>query len=186
MRAQEASSSAAAAPQYPAGPFVPEIRYEPGRRDELIAEIEQAPAALRAALAGLTAPQLEARYRNWTVRQIAHHIADSHLNGYARHKLAVTEDRPAIKPYNEGQWVTLKDGRTAPLDATVALMEGLHARWVIFLRSLTAEQFARTYLHPEYKTEVTLFESMSNYAWHGRHHTAQIRWVRRHRLGLDG
>lgn len=186
MGVRQAGSSEAEAPQYPVGPFVPESRFEAGRRDELIAEIERAPAALRAALRDLSGGQLDARYRNWTVRQIAHHIPDSHLNAYVRHKLTVTEDRPTIKPYDEGRWVALEDGRTAALESTLALLEGLHERWVVFLRSLTPAQFARTYLHPEYKTEVTLFESVSNYAWHGRHHTAQILWVRRHRLGLDG
>ena len=175
----------AEAPQYPAGPFVPESRFDPGRRDELLAEIERAPRALREAVRGLSGAQLEARYRSWTVRQITHHIADSHLNGYIRHKLTVTEERPTIKPYDESLWVTLEDGRTAALEPTLALLEGLHVRWTAFLRSLSAGQFARRYRHPEYQTDVTLFESMGNYAWHGRHHTAQIVWVRRHRLGLE-
>jgi len=184
MGARDVTASSPEAPQYPVGPFVPEDGYGHLRREELIAQILQAPAALRAAVHGLTAAQLEARYRNWTVRQIVHHIADSHLNAVVRFKLALTEDRPTIKPYDEGRWVTLEDSRTAEIEPTLALLDALHTRWVALLRAMTPDQFARTYFHPEVRAEVSLAEALSNYAWHGRHHTAQILWVRRHRLGL--
>ena len=173
------------APQYPAGSYDADSSYSAVRRDEHITEIAAAPLRLRRAVTGLAAAQLEATYRNWTVRQIAHHLADSHLNAYVRFKLALTEDRPTIKPYQEGAWADLPDGRGAEVEATLPLMEGLHARWVTLLRAMTPEQYARTYLHPEGNAVVPLFEALGYYAWHGRHHTAQILWVRRERLGLS-
>lgn len=172
-------------PQYPAGPFEADPSYDEERRKDHTAEIAAAPVRLRRAVAGLTAPQLETKYRNWTIRQIAHHIADSHLNAYVRFKLALTEDRPAIKPYQEGAWAELPDGRGAEIEATLSLLEGLHARWVSLLRAMTQEHYARTFFHPESQSVVPLFEALGDYAWHGRHHTAQILWVRRERLGLQ-
>jgi uncharacterized damage-inducible protein DinB len=167
------------APQYPAGPHAPEGDYGSSRRAQLIEAIANAPAALRAAVSGLTATQLETRYRNWTIRQIVHHIADSHLNAYIRFKLALTEDRPTIKPYNEGLWVGLADTKTGDIQPTLDLLEALHARWVTLLRGLTAEQFGRAYFHPEAGASVRLSEALSEYAWHGRHHTGQVLWLRR-------
>lgn len=167
------------APQFPVGPHAPEQHSGPGRRGELIEEIGHAPAALRRAVAGLSAAQLETRYRNWTIRQIVHHIADSHLNAYLRFKLALTEDDPTIKPYNEGLWVMLADDKTGDIQPTLDLLDALHTRWVTLLRSMASEHFARAYVHPEYGTRVTLAEALSEYAWHGRHHTGQILWLRR-------
>ena len=172
------------APQYPAGPYEADSTYGDARRDEHVTEIAAAPVRLRRAVAGLTGAQLETKYRNWTIRQITHHLADSHLNAYVRFKLALTEDRPTIKPYQEGAWAELADARAAEIEATLPLLEGLHARWVSLLRAMTPEQYARTYFHPEGSTIVPLFEALGHYAWHGRHHTAQILWVRRERLGL--
>jgi hypothetical protein len=136
-------------PQYPAGPDVPDENPTPGRRAELIAEIERAPAGLRRAVAGLSDAQLDTRYKNWTVRQIVHHVADSHVNAYVRFKLALTEDAPTIKPYDEGRWVGLDDERQGDVAVPLALLDGLHASWVRLLRSMTDAQFARTYFHPE-------------------------------------
>ncbi|HZV06684.1 MAG TPA: putative metal-dependent hydrolase [Gemmataceae bacterium] len=169
------------APQYPAGPFVPDERYSEERRQESITVLEQAPAALRAAVAGLSEEQLDTRYRNWSIRQIVHHMADSHVNAYVRFKLALTEDRPTIKPYDEGRWVALEDSRSGSLAAPLALLEGLHASWVQLLRSMTAEQYARSYFHPEMGEEVPLFRALGSYAWHSRHHTGQILWLREQR-----
>jgi len=166
------------APQHPAGAFAPEEDYGPRRRGEFIAAIEAAPAALREAVAGLSARQLDTRYRNLTVRQIVHHVADSHVNSYVRFKLALTEDRPTIKPYDEGRWAALADSRTGDVAAPLLLLEGLHARWVQLLRSLTEEQFARTFFHPESGETVSLADALASYAWHCRHHTAQITWLR--------
>ena len=168
-------------PQNPAGAFVPEEGYGPQRRDEFIALIEAAPAALRAAVAGLSEEQLDTKYRNWTVRQIVHHIADSHVNSYVRFKWALTEEVPTIKAYDEGRWAALEDSRTGDVKAPLTLLEGLHAQWVQLLRSMTEAQFGRSFLHPETGKTVSLSAALASYAWHGRHHTAQINWLREQR-----
>jgi uncharacterized damage-inducible protein DinB len=169
------------APQNPAGAFVPEDDYGPERRDEFIAVIAQAPAAMRRAVAGLSNEQLDTRYKNWTVRQIVNHLADSHVNCYVRFKWALTEDHPTIKPYDEGRWAALTDSRTGDVGTPLALLEGLHARWVHLVRSMTDEQWARSFFHPETGQTVTLSAALSSYAWHCRHHTAQITWLRTQR-----
>ncbi len=166
-------------PQYPAGPFAPEEGYGPERRDEFIGVIEATPAALCGLGAGLSAEQLDTKYRNWTVRQIVHHLADSHANSYVRSKLALTEERPTVKPYDEGRWAALEDSRCGDVGPALALLEGLHARWAQLLRTVTGEQYARTYFHPETGQAVRLDAALSLYAWHCEHHTAQIAWVRR-------
>ncbi len=168
-------------PQNPAGAFEPAPVLDATRREALIAEIEQLPTRLRAEVRGLAEAQLDTKYRNWTIRQIVHHIADSHANGYVRHRLALTEDRPTIKPYDESRWSLLDDAIRSPVEPSFRLLEGLHARWACLLRSLTAEQFGREYFHPEAGRLVRLDESLANYAWHGRHHTAQIDWLRESR-----
>src|SRR5947207_5202977 len=124
-------------PQYPAGPYAPEPNPPAGRRSDLIAEIEQAPERLRRAVAGLSDAQLDAAYKNWTIRQIGHHVADSHVNAYVRFKLALTEDTPTIKPYAEGRWVDLEDECRGDMAVPLALLEGLHAAWVRLMRSMT-------------------------------------------------
>jgi uncharacterized damage-inducible protein DinB len=166
------------APQNPAGAFVSEEGYGPERRQEFIADIEQAPAALARAVAGLTDGQLDTRYRNWTLRQIVHHIADSHVNSYVRFKWTLTEERPTIKAYDDGRWAALEDARTGDVRAPLALLEGLHARWLQLLRALTPEQFDRSFVHPETGKTVSLGAALCYYAWHGKHHTAQIVWRR--------
>jgi uncharacterized damage-inducible protein DinB len=169
------------APQYPAGAFVPEENYGPARRDEFIAVIAQAPATLRQAVDGLSEEQLDTLYRNWTIRQIVNHLADSHVNCYVRFKWALTEDLPTIKPYDEGRWAALADSRSGDVRVPLALLEGLHARWVHLLCSMTEEQFARSFFHPETGQSVTLRAALCSYAWHCRHHTAQITWLRQQR-----
>jgi hypothetical protein len=169
------------APQNPAGAFVPEENYGPRRRDELIAVLEAAPGALRDAVAGLSDDQLDTRYRNWTIRQIVHHLADSHVNSYVRFKWALTEERPTIKPYDDGRWAALEDSRAGDVGAPLALLAGLHARWVQLLRAMTEGQFARSFFHPETGQTVGLSAALCYYAWHGRHHTAQVRWLREQR-----
>jgi uncharacterized damage-inducible protein DinB len=173
------SEASMEAPQYPAGPFVPEDDYGPARRDEFIAVIAGAPAALRRAVAGLSKEQLDTRYRNWTVRQIVNHLADSHVNCYVRFKWALTEDRPTIKPYDEGRWAALADSRLGDIAVPLTFFEGLHARWVHLLRSMSDEQWARSFFHPESGQTVTLRAALCSYAWHCRHHTAQISWLRK-------
>lgn len=169
------------APQNPAGPFVAEDNFGPQRRDEFIAVIEAAPIALANAVAGLSEAQLDTLYRNWTIRQIVHHLADSHVNSYIRFKSALTEDLPTIKPYDESRWAELADARGGDVQASLALLQGLHARWTMVLRSLTEEQFARCYFHPESGQNVSLRAALCLYAWHCRHHTAQILWLRNKR-----
>jgi uncharacterized damage-inducible protein DinB len=166
------------APQNPAGAFVLEVNYTPQRRHEFIAVIEAAPAAMRKAVTGLTDEQLDTRYRNWTIRQIVHHMTDSHVNSYVRFKWTLTEERPTIKPYDDGRWAALADSRTGDVRAPLALLEGLHIRWVQLLRSLSEEQFNRSFFHPDSGQTVSLNEALCYYAWHCRHHTAQITWLR--------
>ncbi|MFL5339367.1 MAG: YfiT family bacillithiol transferase [Gemmataceae bacterium] len=172
-------------PQFPAGEFQPEEVYGDERRRELIGQIEAAPANLRAAVAGLSETDLNTPYKNWTVRQIVHHIADSHVNAYIRFKLTLTEERPTIKPYDEGLWAALPDSSAGDITPTLALLDGLHRRWVALLGTLTAEQFGRAFYHPEYRETTTLSAALAQYAWHGRHHTGQILWLRdQRRLGM--
>ncbi|HLI35068.1 MAG TPA: bacillithiol transferase BstA [Terriglobia bacterium] len=149
------------------------------QREHWITEIEEAPARLGAAVSGLSEAQLDTPYREggWTVRQVVHHLADSHMNAYIRTRLALTENDPAIKTYNQERWAELADARTAPIDLSLNLFQGLHARWVLLLRSLGADDFARAVMHPE-RGRMTLDQSLALYAWHGRHHVAHITSLR--------
>jgi hypothetical protein len=144
-------------------------------RQQWIADIEETPARLRAAVSGLTEEQLDTPYRSggWTVRQVVHHFADSHMNSYVRFRLALTEDEPTVKPYNEALWAQLSDGRTAPAELSLTLLDTLHQRWVLLLRSLKPEDFSRTLMHPELG-RATLEKYLAIYAWHGKHHVAHI------------
>ena len=170
---------------YPIGKFKWEGDATAEQREQLIDEIAGTPARVRAAVEGLSAEQLETPYRpgGWTVRQVVHHIADSHLNSYVRFRLALTEDEPTIKPYHEDRWAELEDARTAPLEVSLALLESLHERWVQLLKSLKAEDFARTFKHPEMGV-VSLDKNVGLYAWHGRHHVAHITGLRE-RMGWN-
>ncbi len=161
--------------RYPVGKFKLDGDItEAGRRD-LIESIARAPAKLRAAVEGLSPEQLDTPYRpdGWTVRQVVHHLPDSHLNAYIRFRLALTEDEPAIKTYEQERWAELEDARTAPVDLSLALLESLHRRWVLLLRALPPAAFARTFRHPELGV-VTLDQQLRMYEWHGRHHVAHI------------
>jgi hypothetical protein len=169
------------APQYPAGSFVAEEHIDDARRAELIDVIEAAPRVLREMVAGLTEPQLDTKYKNWTIRQIIHHLPDSHVNCYIRFKLALTEDTPTIKAYHEGLWAALEDSIHGDIAAPLALLEGLHRRWVQLLRSMTPAQFSRSFNHPESGEKVPLSLALQSYAWHCRHHTGQIAWLRKNK-----
>lgn len=166
-------------PRYPIGRFQFDADRAPELRAQWIEDLAQAPALLRQAVAGLNDRQLDTPYREggWTVRQVVHHVADSHLNAYVRLRLALTEERPVIKPYSEKAWAELSDARTAPVDSSLALVEGLHQRWVALLRSLRPDDFARTFQHPE-TGEQSLDRLVAFYAWHGKHHSAHIRSLR--------
>jgi hypothetical protein len=165
--------------RYPIGPFTFEGPLTDSQRQRFIDQIAETPAKLCAAVEGLSPHQLDTPYRpgGWTARQVVHHIPDSHLNSYIRFKLALTEEEPTIKSYYEDRWAELEDARHAPIDISLALLESLHRRWVLLLRSLTAKDFARAFLHPELGV-MSLDKNVSLYAWHGRHHVAHITSLR--------
>ncbi|MGO9482463.1 MAG: YfiT family bacillithiol transferase [Candidatus Kryptoniota bacterium] len=168
---------------YPIGKFKPEPELTDARRRQLIDDIAAAPSALRAAVGGLSNEQLDTPYRpgGWTVRQVAHHLPDSHINAYVRFRLALTENEPAIKPYEQQLWAELPDAKTADIEMSVRLFEGLHQRWVMLLRSMKPEDFQRKFVHPENGVS-TLDRTLQMYAWHGKHHVAHVTTLRR-RMG---
>lgn len=169
-------------PRYPIGKF---LRAQANLTDHAasIAALAALPGNLHAALAGLSDAQLDTPYREggWTIRQLVHHIADSHMNSYVRMRLALTGDWPTITPYDEALWANLPDARTAPVALSLHLIDSLHQRWVILLRSLTEEQWQRGYVHPENGRQ-SLAEAVALYDWHSRHHTAHIVELRK-RMG---
>jgi hypothetical protein len=170
--------------KYPIGRFRYTGDGSPARREQWIGEIAGAPAQLRTAVAGLSPAQLDTPYRpdGWTVRQVVHHLPDSHLNAYTRIKLALTEEEPTIKPYEEARWAELPDARTGPVEPSLALFESLHQRWLLLLRNLRAPDFARQFRHPEHDRVFGLDEVLAMYAWHGKHHVAHITSLRQ-RMG---
>lgn len=165
-------------PDQPAGPYVAEPNPSAQRREELITEIERSPKHMRQLVAGLSEAQLNTPYKQWTIRQIVHHLADSHLNAYVRTRLALTEDNPTIKPYDESRWSELPDSRTIDPEHSLAILEGLHARWAATFRSMQVNEFDRTYFHPELARPIRLAEVLGLYVWHGRHHSEMIAWLR--------
>lgn len=165
-------------PDDPAGAFAPVEEFGESIKRELIDAIQQAPTRLRTAVAGLMDAQLETRYKNWTIRQIVHHLADSHVHSYIRFKWALTEDNPLIKAYEEGDWVALTDSRQGDIEPSLLLLDGLHAKWTQALTAMTQEQFARTFRHPQSGETVSLWTALNYYPWHARHHTGQILWLR--------
>jgi len=166
-------------PQYPIGKFVedPDVTME--KRQRWIEEIAAAPGALRAAVARLTPEQLDTTYRpgGWTVRQVVHHMPDSHGHVCMRFRLALTEPEPTIKGYDATAWAELFDARTAPVEPSLALLDALHQRWVLLLRSMAPGDFARTFRRPDSQV-VTLDRALQMYAFHGRHHVAHITSLR--------
>jgi DinB family protein len=167
-------------PRYPIGKFSFEGSLSQDQRNKLIDDIEHAPAALRMAMEDLSPHQLDTPYREggWTVRQVAHHVSDSHMNAYVRFKLALTEDDPTIKPYAEDRWAELPDTRSTPVEVSLALLDSLHNRWVRLLRTLGPEEWKRTFRHPELGP-VSLEGNLALYSWHGRHHVAHIAELRK-------
>jgi len=165
--------------RYPIGKFQPVENITDAQRHALIAAIAETPEKLKSAIAGLNERQLDTPYRpgGWTVRQVVHHIPDSHMNSYVRFKLALTEDEPTIKPYDEARWAELADAKTL-IEPSLLLLENLHKRWILLLDSLTPFEWQRKFRHPERGT-MTLDENVQLYAWHGRHHVAHITELRR-------
>ena len=170
---------------------VTDLRYPVGKytlvtvptREEVsgwIEDLSAAPAAMRAAVKGLSPAQLETPYRpeGWTVRQVVHHLADSHMNAYVRFKLALTEDTPTIKPYDEAAWAGLADTATVPISVSLDLLDALHVRWVALVRSLTPDDLERDFRHPEKGRLMRLDSTLGMYAWHGKHHVAHVTGLR--------
>jgi len=166
--------------RYPIGNFAYTGPLTESERSACIARIAAAPAKLRAAIAGLSDSQLDTPYRpeGWTVRQVVHHLPDSHLNAYTRFRLALTESSPTIKPYEEARWAELPDARSAPIEISLGLLDALHVRWVLLLRQLKPGDWSRTYHHPEHRRDWTLDEVLAMYAWHGEHHVAHVTRLR--------
>ena len=162
-------------PRYPIGRFDKNINITKEMRSGFIKTIEELPLQLRKEVNDLLPKQLDTPYRDggWTVRQVIHHLPDSHLNAYVRFKLALTEDNPLIKTYEEHLWAELRDSFETPINISLTLLESLHTRWAILLRSLTDEQFERTFQHPEWE-KITLSTTLALYAWHSKHHLAHI------------
>lgn len=161
--------------RYPIGHFEPPPQITAADRARWLDELEMLPNNLREAVEDLGNKQLDTPYRpgGWTVRQVVHHLPDSHMNSYERFRLALTEDAPVIKPYDEAAWAELPDAKAAPIEMSLTLLDALHARWLILLRSLSDSQLARIFKHPQLG-EVPLDRAIGLYAWHGRHHVSQI------------
>jgi len=166
--------------RYPVGKYHRPDRLTPDEREAGIAAIATSPAALRAAVAGLSDAQLDTPYRpgGWTVRQVVHHVPDSHSNAYTRFKLGLTEDSPTIRPYEESLWAELPEAKSAPIAPSLAFLEALHVRWVMALTGIRPEEWQRTVVNPE-SGPYTLDQLLAMYVWHGRHHVAHVTELRR-------
>ncbi|MDF3077872.1 MAG: putative metal-dependent hydrolase [Sphingobacteriaceae bacterium] len=162
--------------RYPIGKFIaPELIYFDEIK-KLIAELEALPAKVRKAVSGLNDSQLDTPYRpgGWTLRQVVHHLPDSHMNAYIRFKLAITQETPTILPYMEDRWAELEEAKHAPVGMSLDLLESLHKRWTMFLQNMSEADFQRTYIHPEHQKTFRLDIVLALYAWHGEHHLQHI------------
>lgn len=166
------------APQFPIGEFVQPAEFTDVLKQQYVQRLRAAPATARQTVAGLDDGQLDTRYRNWSIRQIIHHLADSHINCYVRFKWALTEPTPHIKSYDETLWSEVVDARTAPLESSLGLLAGLHDRWADLVERLSDDQLDRGYFHPEIGEVVKLSEALPYYVWHVDHHLGQIDWLR--------
>lgn len=169
-------------PRYPIGEYQVQP-YSDELKDQWLADIKFLPNALESAISNLDEQQLQTPYREggWTVHQLVHHVADSHMNAYCRFKLGYTEENPTIKPYEEQLWATTTDVQNLPVNLSITLLFALHRRWHEFLDHFTREDWERTVFHPEQKKQLTLWQLLGMYAWHGRHHTAHVTELRRMR-----
>ena len=166
--------------RYPIGKFAYEGSLTDDQKRLFCDQIAEAPAKLRAAVTGLSEAQLNTPYRDggWTVRQVVHHLPESHMNSYIRFKLALTEDDPTIKPYAEDRWAQTADVKATPIEVSLTMVDSLHDRWVRLLRSLGPKEWKRTFRHPDLGS-VSLEKALALYAWHGRHHVAHITELRK-------
>lgn len=173
------SQATAIDPRYPIGQFEYSGPYSEAERKQMIEELVQLPAKLRSAVSGLSEQQLGTPYRDggWTLRQTVHHVADSHMNSFVRFRLALTEDNPPVKPYDEKRWADLADMKE-PVEVSLKLLEALHQRWVVMLKSLGPAEWKRTMSHPEWG-KLDLDKALGLYAWHSKHHTAHITELRK-------
>ena len=169
------TAAPSADPRYPVGKFEPPASFSDTDRRQRIIDLEQLPAKMRAAVKGMSEMQLDTRYRDggWTVRQVVHHVPDSHLNAYVRWKLTLTEDTPTIKPYAEAEWAKLADS-CLPVELSLNLLEGVHGRWVAVIKAMQPEQWKREFFHPELNKKMNLDQLLALYSWHSRHHLAHI------------
>lgn len=166
--------------RYPIGRFVFPETTDQSTLQQWINDIDALPHLLNAVTKDLTENQLDTPYRpeGWTIRQVVHHLADSHINSHVRYRLALTEDNPSILPYLEAQWALLEDAKHSPIEPSLMLLEGLHQRWVVLMNSMSADDFQRTFYHPGRGRTLTLSMNTGLYAWHGKHHVAHITRLR--------
>ena len=166
-------------PRYPIGKFSFDGNLTEEQKAQFLDDIEQTPARLRAAVQGLSGSQLDTPYRDggWTVRQVVHHVPDSHMNSYVRFKLALTEEEPTIRPYMENLWAELPEAKTGPVELSLTLLELLHQRWAMVLRAMNPAEWKRTLRHPEMGV-LSLEKMLALYAWHGKHHVAHVTKLR--------
>lgn len=169
--------------KFPIGKFQKPAAFTDELQQQYIRDIESFPERIAKEVAHLSDAQLDTTYRpdGWTIRQVVHHCADSHMNSLTRFKLALTEDKPTIKPYYEERWAELADSKTLPVQPSLLLLQGLHTRWTMLLRSLTKEQWTRSFIHPEHGKEFRLEENLGIYAWHCNHHLAHITELKKRR-----
>lgn len=162
--------------KYPIGKFTKPAKLTSELLNSYTLVIERFPQRLKTEVADLTNEQLDTEYRpdGWTIRQVVHHCADSHMNSFIRFKLALTEDKPIIKPYLGDRWAELTDTKTMPIEPSLSLLTGLHARWTVLLRSLSGKDLSRGFVHPEHGREFQLDENIGLYAWHCNHHLVHI------------
>lgn len=165
-------------PKFPAGEFQPVQGYGEKEKRQFAARLREAPTKIRQALHGLSADHLNTKYKNWTVRQIVHHLADSHMNAFVRFKLALTEDVPTIKPYDETRWAEVVDAKEGPIEPSLLILEGIHARWSDLVDRLPISELKREFHHPELGRRLSLEEALAMYVWHIDHHLGQINWMR--------
>ena len=165
--------------RYPVGKYLP-LPFSHKQKEEWLLDLKFLPSELELAVQNLDAHQLETPYREdgWTVQQLVHHVADSHINAYVRFKLALTEENPTIRPYEQDDWVKLNDVKTVPINVSLTLLHALHQRWLAMVENLSEDEWERTVFHPEHKKQISLWELLGMYAWHGKHHVAHITSLR--------
>jgi len=165
-------------PDFPVGEFDPPGDYDAKQKAEFVVGLRACPEKIRSAIDKLSDDQLNTVYKNWSIRQIVHHLADSHMNAYIRFKWALTEASPLIKSYDETKWSEIVDAKESPIEPSLTMLDGLHARWATLVENLTDDEMHMTFFHPEVGDVVSLYQSLPSYVWHTDHHVGQIMWLR--------